>query len=77
MTRAMKVLGRVARSRRLQLVSVAVAGSLLLGGCYVAPLAPARVSGAVIVRPEGGGCWHPGWRGPYGAWHPGHWGVCG
>ena len=63
-------------ARRLQLAALALSGSVLLGGCYVAPIAPAHVSGAVVVRPEGG-CWHPGWRGPEGWWHPGHWGVCG
>ncbi len=72
----MKALKQAARSRRLPLATLAIAASLLLGGCYVAPIAPARVSGAVVVRPEGGGCWHQGWRGPYGEWHPGHRGVC-
>lgn len=73
----MKALRGLARARRLHLAALALSGSVLLGGCYVAPIAPARVSGAVIVRPEGGGCWHRGWRGPGGWWHPGHWGVCG
>lgn len=73
----MKALLGLARARRLHLAALALSGSVLLGGCYVAPIAPARVSGAVIVRPEGGGCWHRGWRGPGGWWRPGHWGVCG
>lgn len=74
----MKTLKRSVRSRlhsRLPMAALAMAATLLLGGCYVAPIAPARVSGAVVVRPEGG-CWHQGWRGPYGEWHPGHRGVC-
>lgn len=65
-----------ARMRQLQLAALALSGSVLLGGCYVAPIAPVRVSGAVVVRPEGGGCWHHGWHSPDGELHPGHWGVC-
>jgi len=73
----MKTLTTLIRARRLPLVALALSGSLLLDGCYVAPIAPAQVSGAVIVRPEGGGCWHRAHWGPWGVWHPGHWGVCG
>ena len=76
MTAPTKRAARQPRLARLPLAALGLSASLLLGGCYVAPIAPARVSGAVVVRPEGGGCWHHGWRGPYGAWHPGHWGVC-
>ena len=48
--------------RFLAVVLRALAAGSVLSGCFVG------------VRHEG--CWHEGWRGPYGAWHPGHWGPC-
>jgi hypothetical protein len=50
------------RARLLALACLLAAGGLCLNSCFVG------------VRHEG--CWHEGWRGPYGAWHPGHWGPC-
>lgn len=68
---------RVPWWRRAVLAVLVASGSALLAGCYVAPIAPAQVSGTVVVRPEGAVCWHRGWWGPWGVWHPGHWGRCG
>jgi hypothetical protein len=64
-------------ARRLRQGALALSVSVLLGGCYVVPVAPAQVSGTVVVRPAPARCWHPGHWGPWGVWHPGHWGWCG